>query len=123
MPNYDKKKQAENVKRIREEDPVRHTCIQMRSASKRRNNRDNNYNLTVDFLVSIAPKFCPVMKTKIKYGGGKISNNSASIDRINPLKGYVKGNVQIISNLANMMKNCANKKELKLFANWVNCNH
>ena len=43
--------------------------------------------------------------------------NSPSIDRIDSTKGYVKGNVKIISLRANMMKNVANLQELQKFCN------
>lgn len=38
-------------------------------------------------------------------------------------KGYVKGNIWVISHLANMMKNSADKAELLKFAEWVILEH
>lgn len=78
------------------------------------------FNLEYDDLTP--PKVCPVFNVEI----GRIephSNSSKrfsiSIDRIIPEKGYVKGNIQIISQLANVMKHDASIAELKIFANWV----
>ena len=42
-----------------------------------------------------------------------------SIDRINPSEGYVKGNVIIMSNRANTLKNNATAEELERVAAWM----
>jgi hypothetical protein len=67
------------------------------------------------------PKNCPVLKIPLTQGGsnGGPSGGSPSLDRINNKKGYIKGNVQVISHRANTMKHCATNKELLLFASWV----
>jgi hypothetical protein len=67
------------------------------------------------------PKNCPVLKIPLTKGGsnGGPRGGSPSLDRINNKKGYVKGNVQVISHRANTMKHCATNKELLLFASWV----
>jgi len=51
-----------------------------------------------------------------KHGG---KNDSPTLDRIDPNKGYVKGNIQVLSHLANMMKSNATAEELHLFADWI----
>lgn len=67
------------------------------------------------------PKNCPVLKIPLTKGGsnGGPRGGSPSLDRINNKKGYIKGNVQVISHRANTMKHCATNKELLLFASWV----
>lgn len=42
-----------------------------------------------------------------------------SLDRIIPEKGYVKGNVQVISQLANAMKWDSTPEERLAFAKWI----
>ena len=69
----------------------------------------------------VIPESCPILRIPIIYhsgsSGGKI--NSPALDRIDNSKGYIKGNVLVISHLANMMKSCANEEQLILFAQWV----
>lgn len=49
----------------------------------------------------------------------KYSNNLASLDRIDSGKGYVPGNVQVISYLANRMKQTATPEQLIAFAKGI----
>ena len=44
---------------------------------------------------------------------------SPSVDRIDPTKGYVRGNVRVISYLANRMKSNATVDQLVRFSAWV----
>ena len=62
---------------------------------------------------------CPVLGIKLSWGGRRENGNSPSLDRINPIKGYVKGNVMWMSHRANAMKQNATPIEMKLFAKWV----
>jgi hypothetical protein len=62
------------------------------------------------------PKLCPVLHIKIEYtvGAGKRPKpNAASLDRIDNTKGYVPGNVRIISYRANELKKDGTPEELK----------
>jgi hypothetical protein len=51
---------------------------------------------------------------KLEQGNGKSTASSPSLDRIDSSKGYVKGNVRVISHRANLLKNNATVEELKL---------
>lgn len=70
----------------------------------------------------IIPDVCPILGIKLARNKGKVSSNSISLDRLDSTKGYVKGNVQVISFLANTMKSSATPEQLHLFANWINKN-
>jgi len=70
------------------------------------------------YCKNIAPTHCPILGIELKRGCEKMIANP-SVDRIVPDKGYVPGNIQIISNKANMMKNSASMDELMKFAEWI----
>lgn len=63
------------------------------------------------------PDCCPILGTKFEVG---CFRRAPSLDRIDPKKGYVPGNVWVISRKANVMKNDATLEELKAFGNWLN---
>jgi hypothetical protein len=87
--------------------------------SKRKN---IDFNLNKEDI--IIPKYCPILDIELIISKGKSGGkiNSPSIDRINPKLGYIKGNIRIISHLANMMKSCATNEQLIKFSNWINNN-
>jgi hypothetical protein len=64
------------------------------------------------------PIVCPYLQIPIIFGGGR-TPNSPSLDRINPKLGYTPTNIQVISDLANRMKQDATEEQLKQFANGV----
>lgn len=66
----------------------------------------------------IVPAICPVLGIKIEVGNGNSHANSPSIDRIVPEKGYVRGNVIVVSHRANTIKNDASIEELEKVENF-----
>lgn len=84
-------------------------------ARKRARKVGLEFSITIEDIV--IPEICPYLKTKLitSNGNGQNSNN-VSLDRIDSSKGYIKGNVQVISHLANSMKNNASKEQLVRFA-------
>ncbi len=79
--------------------------------------RGIDFNLDLDDV--IIPKICPILKIPLIVGEGNAIPNSPSIDRIDPSKGYIKGNIQVISYKANTMKSNATEEDLLLFASWI----
>jgi hypothetical protein len=70
------------------------------------------------YCKAIAPERCPVFGTPLLRGDVSLKLNT-SVDRIDPTKGYVPGNIQIVSNRVNMMKSNCTQDELVAFAKWV----
>lgn len=88
-----------NQKKSRADDPRNYILKQVRSRSKR---LGLEFNLEKDDIV--IPEVCPILLIPIVVGNSKICDNSVSLDRIDNTKGYVKGNVQVISFKANRCK-------------------
>lgn len=79
------------------------------------------FDLTLDDI--IIPEVCPVFGQPFKWGieFGK-NDYSPSLDRIIPEKGYVKGNVVVISWLANRLKSDATLEQLKQICTYYESN-
>lgn len=78
--------------------------------------RGIHFDLTVQEVMEVGrPKFCKYLEVELDYAATKVSPNSPSINRVDPSIGYVKGNLEVISNKANSMLLNATKEELKTF--------
>lgn len=75
------------------------------------------FNLEPTDVTSVV--VCPVFGVPLIRAISKPAWNSSSVDRIDNTKGYVKGNIQVMSYLANSMKRDATDEQLVLFAEWV----
>ena len=76
-------------------------------------------NIDNEYVRSLVVSHCPIFGTPLDWsrhrGNGTVTTDgSPSLDRIDPSKGYIKGNVWIISYRANRIKNDATHEELKL---------
>ena len=72
---------------------------------------------TIELEDLVIPTHCPLLETPLicRLGEQLPAENIVSVDRIDPSKGYIKGNIQILSQKANRMKNNATDEELYLF--------
>jgi len=89
---------------------------------KSRSKKENiDFDLDINYLKSIMQDKCPILGVQLTWckRSGKPTKNSPSLDRLNPKKGYVSGNVSWISYRANRIKQDASLIELKKLVNWV----
>jgi len=86
-------------------------------ASKRAKEGKLEFNIFSEDIILINE--CPFLNVPLEYSNSEATDFSPSLDRIDPTKGYVKGNIQVISFLANRMKNSANVDTLLTFSNNV----
>ena len=88
--------------------------------------KDVPYAITWKDIEELYTTTCPILEIPLNWKSGTGRNdNTPSVDRIIPELGYVKGNIKIVSNLANMMKNSATLEQLKTFTKnilkYMNC--
>lgn len=85
---------------------IRGMIIGARSRAKKHN---LPFNITKEDVV--IPERCPVFGTKFNLSNTEMSDDSPSLDKIIPSKGYVKGNICVISSRANTLKRDGNLNE------------
>lgn len=86
--------------------------------SKHRSKSQNlDFNISIDYLKQIYPQnnMCPCFNVPMIHN----TIYTPTLDRINPNMGYVCGNVQFISNRANILKNNANADEINKIINYI----
>jgi len=83
------------------------------SAKARAQKKNIPFEITEDDIY--IPEVCPILGTPFEYG----TKFAMSLDRRHNDKGYVPGNVWVISRQANSMKNDASDEMLRKFAQWV----
>jgi hypothetical protein len=73
------------------------------------------------YLQSIFPKdyMCPAFGTKMKWNDSPHQGDSPSLDRLDPTKGYVRGNLAWISERANTMKHDGSLEEVEKLYKWM----
>lgn len=84
--------------------------------------KKNGLNFSIELSDVIIPEYCPVLSIKLKKIGVVKTYSSPSLDRIINELGYIKGNVRVISNRANELKNNATVNEIQSIVNYLNGN-
>ena len=113
---YNKKYYQENKDYFKEYS-IKKPWVAMTRDAKSRTNLP--FNITSEYVKSIWPEdnTCPALDIKFKQGTeGSPVDSSPSLDRIIPKLGYIKGNVQIVSHLANKIMNNATPDQVMAVA-------
>lgn len=116
--NKDIEKHRERIKEWRNKNltHVRHRSL-LDNCRDRAQKKGLEYSLTLEDI--IIPEFCPILGIKLEAGFDKSRDNSPSVDRIFLDKGYTPDNIQVISYLANRMKNNATLEQIILLGKWA----
>ena len=97
------------------DDPYKKAMV--KEAKKRAKRQGVPFNLTeADIHI---PKRCPVLGIPLAFNKGRAQHNSPSLDKIIPRLGYVPGNVVVMSNRANRLKNDATFSEIEKLYEWT----
>lgn len=102
--------------RLKAENPERYILMAIKSRSVM---EGIEFNLTESDLK--IPELCPVFGTELLSGRapGKRTDATPTVDRIEPSRGYTKGNVRVISWRANRLKNNATLEEIEAIAAYM----
>jgi predicted RNA-binding Zn-ribbon protein involved in translation (DUF1610 family) len=111
---YDTSRCKDCKKAARDYGATSHEYRIFNRARSRARKKGQEFNITLADIV--IPELCPVFGVKLAYGD---LDWTPSIDRIDASRGYVKGNIAIISNKANRLKNNATAEELRTVAAWL----
>ena len=78
------------------------------------------FDIDLEYIQEIWPKDnrCPIFGTEFTYGTESLAT-VASVDRLDSTKGYIKGNVHIISYRANTIKNDSTLDELRTLVGYL----
>lgn len=87
--------------------------------SKKYGSDSRGLEWTIEFGDIEWPTHCPILGLELDYFAETRQENSPSFDRIDSSKGYVKGNVQIMSWRANRIKNDGTADEHRRIAEYL----
>lgn len=105
-----KEKYSKRQKKERRQDPLRFLLYK---AKERAVKFGLEFTITKQDLPSKLPAICPVLGIPIKIADGSRNANSPTLDRIDNTKGYIPGNIKIISYKANSLKSDGSIEDFK----------
>ena len=86
--------------------------------------RSRAKKLSLPFAITIEdiiiPEFCPILGIKLAFGGIKETGTLLPVwIKIVPELGYIRGNIAVISHLANRIKNNGTSEQHRRIADWM----
>jgi hypothetical protein len=110
--NNNKYGSPEKRKELHRKDPRK---IMLMNARQRAKQKGLDFNIELSDIV--ITEMCPLLNIPMYVSDIKIGPNSYSLDRIDSTKGYIKGNIMVISHKANTAKGNLSLNELELLVN------
>ena len=91
----------------------------IREKFRRKKASNYKHEWNIEFNDLTFPTHCPILGIELNYSASYRSDDSPSFDRIDSSKGYVKGNVVIMSWRANRIKNDGTAEEHQRIADFI----
>lgn len=99
-------------------DPVGYVLTRLKSAAR---TKGLAFNLERSDI--FIPEYCPILGIKLAQFGTGRGDACPEIDRIDSSRGYVRGNVAVISGRANRIKDNGSADEHERIAAWMRSHH
>lgn len=93
--------------------------VLLTNAKSRAKKKGLDFSITESYIKSIWVDRCPILGIDLVVSANRCQDNSYSLDRIDSTKGYVEGNVMVVSYRANVIKNMGTAEEHRLIAEWM----
>lgn len=90
----------------------------LRRAKSRAAKEGFDFNLTEDDITPL-PEVCPILGVRLRISEVAQDPCAYSIDRVENSKGYIRGNVAVMSYKANRLKNDGTAEEHEAIAAWM----
>lgn len=82
-------------------------------SAARRRAKQKGLDFNIDITDIVVPETCPALGIPIRRTAEKWADDTPTLDRVDSTRGYVKGNVMVISKRANFLKNNASADEIR----------
>lgn len=90
----------------------------LRRARARATQKGFDFNLHLEDITPL-PLHCPVLGIELRVATHSQDPHAYSLDRIDNARGYVRGNVVVMSYLANRLKNDGTSEQHQKIADWM----
>lgn len=101
---------------VKQKKPFVQRCYAIKDKCKR---QKIDFDLTPEFLESIWSGYCKVSNIELDIYADRGTIKTPELDRVDPNKGYIQGNVQWISHTYNRIKCNASIEDLKMIINYI----
>jgi hypothetical protein len=86
--------------------------------------RERSKHLGIECTISVEdiemPTHCPILGIKLDFSRRRQKPASPSLDRVDVTKGYVPGNVRVVSQKANRLKNDLTPETIQKISDYMN---